>query len=41
VRCPWHRWEYDLTSGKLLVDPSRGIRIYEVVVEDGEVYVNT
>jgi nitrite reductase/ring-hydroxylating ferredoxin subunit len=40
LRCPWHRWEYDLTSGKLLFDDRRGIRIYEVQVEDGEVYLN-
>jgi nitrite reductase/ring-hydroxylating ferredoxin subunit len=41
LRCPWHRWEYDLASGKLLFDPRRGIRIYEVDVDDGEVYLNT
>ena len=41
LRCPWHRWEFDLCSGKLLSDPRRGIRIYQVDVEDGEVYLTT
>ena len=39
LRCPWHRWEFDLRTGKLLSDPRRGIRIYEVDVVDGEVFV--
>jgi nitrite reductase/ring-hydroxylating ferredoxin subunit len=41
LRCPWHRWEYDLTNGRLVFDSRRGIRVYEVDVEDGEVYLNT
>ena len=41
LRCPWHRWEFDLNSGKLMSDPRRGIRIYEVDVVDGEVFLTT
>jgi nitrite reductase/ring-hydroxylating ferredoxin subunit len=39
VRCPWHQWEFDLTTGQTLSDPTRKIRTYQVDVADGEVYV--
>jgi nitrite reductase/ring-hydroxylating ferredoxin subunit len=41
LRCPWHRWEFDLKTGKVISDPRRGIRIYETEVRDGQVYVLT
>ena len=22
VRCPWHKWDFDIASGRCLVDPS-------------------
>jgi hypothetical protein len=39
VRCPWHQWEFDLTTGQTLADPNRRIRTYQVDVTDGEVFV--
>jgi nitrite reductase/ring-hydroxylating ferredoxin subunit len=39
VRCPWHQWEFDLTNGHTLADPTRKIRTYRVDVDDGEVYL--
>lgn len=31
LRCPWHRWEFDLRTGKSCAEPSRlWIRTYEV-----------
>jgi nitrite reductase/ring-hydroxylating ferredoxin subunit len=39
VRCPWHNWEYDLTTGCNVADPRRRIRTYQVDVSDGEVYL--
>jgi nitrite reductase/ring-hydroxylating ferredoxin subunit len=41
IRCPWHRWEFDLKTGKVISDPTRGIRVYEVEVRDGEVFLVT
>jgi nitrite reductase/ring-hydroxylating ferredoxin subunit len=39
VRCPWHQWEFDLTTGHTLADSTRKIRTYRVDVDDGEVFV--
>ena len=39
VRCPWHNWEFDVTTGQNLADPQRRVRIYEVYVTDGAVYL--
>jgi len=40
LRCPWHGWEFDLTTGKHLVEGSKTkLRGYEVVVENGKLYV--
>ena len=40
VRCPWHGWEYDLTSGCSLVAPQRiRVRSYQVKIADGHVLV--
>jgi nitrite reductase/ring-hydroxylating ferredoxin subunit len=34
IRCPWHRWEFDIATGLALVDPSRvRVKRYEVTVE--------
>lgn len=37
--CPWHSWEFELTTGRSVVYPSIGLKRYEVVERDGEVYV--
>ncbi|OBI57678.1 MULTISPECIES: Rieske (2Fe-2S) protein [unclassified Mycobacterium] len=39
VRCPWHNWEFDVTTGQNLADPRRRVRTYQVDVTDGEVYL--
>lgn len=39
VRCPWHNWEFDITTGRNLADPSRRVRTYQVDVADGEVFL--
>jgi nitrite reductase/ring-hydroxylating ferredoxin subunit len=35
VRCPWHGWEFDITTGQSICNPHRTrVRAYEVTVED-------
>jgi nitrite reductase (NADH) small subunit len=41
IRCPWHGWEFDLESGRSLLEPERfGLKTYRVTVEDGVVVVH-
>jgi nitrite reductase (NADH) small subunit len=39
VRCPWHKWEFDVRTGEALFDPRVRTRAYPVAVEDGDVAV--
>ncbi|HEV3001449.1 MAG TPA: Rieske (2Fe-2S) protein [Solirubrobacteraceae bacterium] len=40
LRCPWHGWEFDLTTGRSLIDPARvRVKAYPVAVEEGNVVV--
>lgn len=39
LRCPWHGWEFELTTGKHLVDETVRLRGFDIEVEDGDIYV--
>lgn len=39
ISCPWHGWSYELESGEHLANNDIVLPTYEVVVEDGTVYV--
>lgn len=40
LRCPWHAWEFDIKTGKAVVDPQKvRVKTYEVSVEPFETYV--
>jgi nitrite reductase/ring-hydroxylating ferredoxin subunit len=39
VRCPWHQWEFDITTGTAVANPRKRVRTYAVEVSDGQVYV--
>jgi len=39
VACPWHCWQFDMTSGKCLTVPGRDLKSYPVRVEAGEVQI--
>lgn len=41
VACPWHGWEYDLETGAHLGVDDIAIQAYDVVVDDGVLYVET
>ncbi|MGN6564337.1 MAG: Rieske (2Fe-2S) protein, partial [Thermomicrobiales bacterium] len=37
--CPWHLWEFDITTGHCLVDPKMRVKTYPVTIEEGMVVV--
>jgi nitrite reductase/ring-hydroxylating ferredoxin subunit len=39
LRCAWHGWEFDLETGRSLVDPKVRAKIFPVELVDGGVYV--
>lgn len=39
VTCPWHGWQYDVTSGQCLTNPAAKIATYEVKVEGEDLLV--
>jgi nitrite reductase/ring-hydroxylating ferredoxin subunit len=39
VACPWHGWEFDLLTGRMLADERIRLRRYPVEVRDGTIYV--
>jgi len=40
VRCPWHKWEFDIATGRCLVDERLRIRRYAVRVDEHELVVS-
>ncbi|WP_193611721.1 Rieske (2Fe-2S) protein [Nocardioides lijunqiniae] len=41
IRCPWHGWEFDLETGRSLLEPKRsGLGVYRVTQEDGHVVLH-
>ena len=39
VSCPWHNWEYNVTTGACLTNPSACVATFPVVVEGNEIKV--
>jgi len=37
LTCPWHGYQYDVTTGKFLLDPGVGLDTFSVEVSDGKV----
>ena len=40
VTCPWHGWQYDVTSGKVTQNPSMGVACYSTEVRGDEIFVD-
>ena len=40
VTCPWHGWQYDVTTGKVAQNTSVGVVCYPVELRAGEIYVD-
>ena len=39
LRCPWHKWDFDIASGRCVVHPTLRVRRYRVTVEQVDVVV--
>jgi nitrite reductase/ring-hydroxylating ferredoxin subunit len=40
VTCPWHGWEYDVTTGKVAQNPTVGVASYPTEVRGDEIFVD-
>lgn len=40
VTCPWHGWQYDVTTGKLVQQPSDGVQCYAVEMRGEDIFVD-
>jgi nitrite reductase (NADH) small subunit len=40
VTCPWHAWQYDVTTGRVVGNPGVGVECYPVEVRGDDVFVD-
>ena len=40
VTCPWHAWQYDVTTGKVVQSPTLGVECYAVEVRGDDIFVD-
>ena len=40
ITCPWHHWQYDVTTGQMMVNASTKIDTYAVRVEGTDILVD-
>jgi nitrite reductase/ring-hydroxylating ferredoxin subunit len=40
VTCPWHGWQYNVTSGKVVQNPAVGVEAYPVEVRGDDIFVD-
>jgi nitrite reductase (NADH) small subunit len=39
IRCPWHLWEFEIATGRCLVDARARVKTYPVRIEDDSLVV--
>lgn len=37
VSCPWHGWQFDVTTGECVKNPSAKVNVYQVTVEGTDI----
>lgn len=40
VTCPWHGWQYDVTTGKVTTNPAVGVACHRVEVKGDDIFVD-
>jgi nitrite reductase (NADH) small subunit len=38
LTCPWHAWQYDMTSGKLTSNPAAGVACFALEVRGEDIW---
>ena len=39
LTCPWHGWQFEMTTGATVQDPQESVPTYRTEVRNGEVFV--
>ena len=39
ISCPWHGWEFDLSTGHHCGDSEVSLKVFNIVVESGNIYL--
>jgi nitrite reductase/ring-hydroxylating ferredoxin subunit len=39
VTCPWHGWQYDVTTGKLVANPTIGVKTYTIEARGEDLWI--
>lgn len=40
VTCPWHGWQYDVTTGKAVMNPAVGLETYVIELRGDDLFVD-
>ena len=40
VTCPWHGWQYDVTTGKVTVNPEVGVETFPIELRGDDIFVD-
>lgn len=40
VTCPWHGWQFDVTTGKAVMNPHAGVGCLRTEVQGDDIYVD-
>ena len=40
VTCPWHGWQFDVTTGKAVQNPNAGVGCFKTEIRGDEVFVD-
>lgn len=40
LTCPWHGWQYDVTNGKVVQNPSVGVDCYAIQVRGQDLFID-
>ncbi len=40
VTCPWHGWQYDVTTGKVTANPAVGVETYAIELRGDDLFVD-